>query len=190
MLADFGLAKKLQDIATEIRKTMQLDEQPVEKSYTDSVVGTVEYMSPEILTKKGHTYLTDYWALGILLYELATGQPPFVNKNNRNLVQEDIKFEDIPLQDYFSKTFRSLLIGLTNKRPEKRLGSQSRGGIEAIKKHPFFKKIDWVALAKKEVPPPMRPYGYGPKADPYVMLVRNFDKKIIKSPVNIYPDED
>ena len=57
------------------------------------------------------------------MYELATGQPPFVDKYDRSRVAEDIKFEDIPLQDYFSKELKAILTGLTNKRPQKRLGS-------------------------------------------------------------------
>lgn len=73
-------------------------------------------MSPEILAEQGHDFLSDWWALGIVIYELACGEPPF---NNRDLNQmaDDIRFEDLPLKSFFSKDLKSLLLGLTNKMP-------------------------------------------------------------------------
>ena len=56
---------------------------------------------------------------------------------------DDISFEDFPLQSYFSKELKSLLLELTDKVPSKRLGHSKNGGIDGIKKHPFFRKVDW-----------------------------------------------
>ena len=64
-LTDFGLAKELS-----LRQTM-----------TFSVCGTPEYMSPEILNEAGHEMSSDWWSLGVVLYELATGRPPFVSSD-------------------------------------------------------------------------------------------------------------
>ncbi len=68
-LADFGLAKFL----------------PEEGQKTTSFCGTAEYLSPEILDMKGHGFAVDWWTLGILMYEMATGRPPFMNKSHHRL---------------------------------------------------------------------------------------------------------
>lgn len=68
-LADFGLAKFLQ--------------QPKDQTY--SFCGTAEYLAPEILDMKGHGFSVDWWTLGILMYEMATGRPPFMNKSHHRL---------------------------------------------------------------------------------------------------------
>ena len=67
-LADFGLAKFLQ---------------PRDQTY--SFCGTAEYLAPEILDMRGHSFSVDWWTLGILLYEMATGRPPFLNKSHHKL---------------------------------------------------------------------------------------------------------
>jgi len=78
-------------------------------------------MSPEILGEQGHDFISDWWSLGIVLYELASGDPPF---NNRDVEQmaEDIRYEDLPSKSYFSDELESLLLGLTHKIPTSRLG--------------------------------------------------------------------
>ena len=133
---------------TDFGLVSQSKKQCAKTSLTFSVCGTPQYMSPEILNEQGHDYLSDWWALGITIYELASGDPPF---NNRDLEQmaDDIRFEDFPLQSYFSKDLKSLLLGLTDKIPSKRLGHCSNGGIDAIKKHAFFKKVDWSCVLNK-----------------------------------------
>lgn len=109
-LSDFGLSKKLSEPHAD--NTRQK---------TFSVCGTPEYMSPEILNEQGHDEGVDWWALGILLFELASGKPPFSSKN-LDKIAEEIKFEELPMKSYFSKELVSLLTGLTNKNPAKRLG--------------------------------------------------------------------
>jgi serine/threonine protein kinase len=68
-LADFGLAKFLQNNAQQ----------------TYSFCGTAEYLAPEILDSRGHGFAVDWWTFGILVYEMATGRPPFMNKNHMQL---------------------------------------------------------------------------------------------------------
>ena len=83
-LTDFGLAKELS-----LRQTMTGSEKAGEKNKkinnerqkTFSVCGTPEYMSPEILNEAGHEMSSDWWSLGVVLYELATGRPPFVSSD-------------------------------------------------------------------------------------------------------------
>lgn len=50
-----------------------------------SVCGTAEYLAPEILEMKGHNFSVDWWTLGILMYEMSTGRPPFMNKSHHKL---------------------------------------------------------------------------------------------------------
>ena len=115
-------------------------------------------MSPEIINEQGHDTSSDWWSFGILLFELASGQPPFQSKYI-DKIAENIKYEELPLKSYFSKNLSSLLTGLTNKNPLKRLGSKARGGVSSIKKHKFFEGIDWEKVLLKEYPPPLLPFG-------------------------------
>ena len=84
-------------------------------------------MSPEILNEAGHEMSSDWWSLGIVLYELATGRPPFVSSDIEEVAQ-DIRCEEVQMKDYFSDDFVSLLEGLLNKNPMMRLGHPERGG--------------------------------------------------------------
>jgi len=131
-LADFGLAKRLQNQESSRDSIASLKSNKPREQKAYSMCGTPEYMSPEILKESGHDMSSDWWSLGILLYELATGEPPFASKNIEQ-VAEDIKFEEIPHKSYFSSVFKSILKGLTHKQPDKRLGSITRGGVTAIK---------------------------------------------------------
>lgn len=100
--------------------------------------------------------MSDWWSLGILLYELATGEPPFTSTNIEK-VADDIKFEEIPIKSYFSDVFKSIIIGLTHKQPNKRLGSVTRGGVALIKSHRFFKDVDWEDAYHRRLQPPLVP---------------------------------
>lgn len=89
---------------------------------TYEIAGTPQYMAPEIITEKGHNMAADWWAFGIVLYELATGDPPF-NDANLEKLAEDICFEDMPLKKEFTRDFSDLILRLTHKLPKMRLGS-------------------------------------------------------------------
>ena len=93
------------------------------------VAGTPQYMSPEMISEKGHDTLSDWWALGILLFELATGNVPF-DDPDLEVLADTICFDDLPYKRYFSEEFNSLLLGLTHKLPSRRLGS--KGGAQQI----------------------------------------------------------
>lgn len=109
---------------------------------SNSFVGTEEYIAPEIITGEGHSSAIDWWALGILLYEMLYGRTPFRGKNRQktfsNILQKDLTFpSSIPV----SLTARQLIHGLLNRDPTERLGSKS--GANEIKQHPFFREINW-----------------------------------------------
>ncbi|GAV91327.1 Pkinase domain-containing protein/Pkinase_C domain-containing protein [Cephalotus follicularis] len=174
MLTDFGLAKEFD-----------------ENTRSNSMCGTIEYMSPEIVLGKGHNKAADWWSVGILLYEMLTGKPPF--NGNREKIQQKIVKDKIKLPGFLSSDAHSLLKGLLQKDASKRLGSGPKGS-EEIKRHKWFKPINWRKLEAREIQPTFRPE----VADE--LCVANFEKKwtdmpLLDSPVaspttNVNPFKD
>ncbi|KAG1338935.1 putative Serine/threonine-protein kinase AtPK2/AtPK19 [Cocos nucifera] len=158
MLTDFGLAK-------------QFDE----RTRSNSMCGTVEYMAPEIVLGKGHDKAADWWSVGILLFEMLTGKPPFVS-GNREKVQQKIVKDKIKLPAYLSNEAHSLLKGLLQKEASKRLGGGPRGSSE-IKNHKWFKSINWRKLEAREVQPSFRPNVAGKNC------VANFEERWTSMPL-------
>ncbi|XP_059312200.1 phototropin-2 [Lycium ferocissimum] len=122
-------------------------------SQSNSFVGTEEYIAPEIITGAGHSSAIDWWALGILLYEMLYGRTPFRGKNRQktfsNILNKDLTFpSSIPA----SLAARQLIHSLLNRDPASRLGSN--GGATEIKQHPFFREINW-PLIRCMTPPPL-----------------------------------
>nr|AML77380.1 putative LOV domain-containing protein [Euploca racemosa] len=118
---------------------------------SNSFVGTEEYIAPEIITGAGHTSAVDWWALGILLYEMFYGYTPFRGKTRQktftNILQKDMKF---PSSIKVSLQAKQLIYRLLHRDPKNRLGS--REGANEVKKHPFFQGINW-ALVRCMDPP-------------------------------------
>nr|AML77721.1 putative LOV domain-containing protein [Agave tequilana] len=109
---------------------------------SNSFVGTEEYIAPEIITGAGHSSAIDWWALGILLYEMLYGRTPFRGKNRQktfsNILHKDLTFpSSIPA----SLAARQLIHALLHRDPASRLGSNT--GANEIKQHPFFRDINW-----------------------------------------------
>nr|AML79549.1 putative LOV domain-containing protein [Cyrilla racemiflora] len=120
---------------------------------SNSFVGTEEYIAPEIITGEGHGSAIDWWALGILLYEMLYGRTPFRGKNRQktfaNILHKDLTFpSSIPV----TLAARQLINALLNRDPASRLGSN--GGANEIKQHPFFSGIKW-PLIRCMTPPPL-----------------------------------
>ncbi|TXG50362.1 hypothetical protein EZV62_022886 [Acer yangbiense] len=138
MLTDFGLAKEID-----------------ESSRSNSMCGTTEYMAPEILLSKGHNKDADWWSVGILLYEMLTGQPPYTHANRQKLQQRIIN-EKVKLPPYLTSEAHSLIKGLLQKDPSKRLGSGPSGGDD-IKHHKWFHSINWKKLEARELQPKFKP---------------------------------
>ncbi|XP_026433978.1 serine/threonine-protein kinase AtPK1/AtPK6-like [Papaver somniferum] len=138
MLTDFGMAKEID-----------------ESSRSNSMCGTTEYMAPEILQSKGHNKDADWWSVGVLLYEMLTGQPPYTHANRQKLQQKIIK-EKFKLPPFLTSEAHSLLKALLQKEPERRLGSGPTGADE-IKKHKWFKSVNWKKLDEREFKPKFKP---------------------------------
>ncbi|KAM3202363.1 phototropin-1 [Capsicum annuum] len=118
---------------------------------SNSFVGTEEYIAPEIITGAGHTSAVDWWALGILLYEMLYGYTPFRGKTRQktftNILHKDLKF---PRSIQASLQAKQLMYRLLHRDPKNRLGS--REGANEIKQHPFFRGVNW-ALVRCMNPP-------------------------------------
>ncbi|XP_039835347.1 phototropin-1A-like isoform X2 [Panicum virgatum] len=108
---------------------------------SNSFVGTEEYIAPEIITGAGHTSAVDWWALGILLYEMLYGYTPFRGKTRQrtfaNILHKDIRF---PTSIEVSLAARQLMYRLLHRDPANRLGSYE--GASEIKHHAFFRGIN------------------------------------------------
>lgn len=118
---------------------------------SNSFVGTEEYIAPEIITGAGHTSAVDWWALGVLLYEMLFGYTPFRGKTRQrtfaNVLQKDVKF---PASKQVSLHVKQLIYQLLQKDPKNRLGACE--GANEIKRHPFFRGVNW-ALVRCMKPP-------------------------------------
>ncbi|KAK9054516.1 hypothetical protein SSX86_025594 [Deinandra increscens subsp. villosa] len=162
MLTDFGLAKEID-----------------ESSRSNSMCGTTEYMAPEILLSKGHNKNADWWSVGILLYEMLTGKPPFTHSNRKKL-QEKIINEKVKLLPRLTGEAHSLLRGLLQKDPSLRLGSGPRGSDD-IKNHKWFRTINWKRIESRELQPKFKPDVSGEDC------TENFDKCWTAMPLDDSP---
>ncbi|KAL2261616.1 hypothetical protein VTK26DRAFT_3791 [Humicola hyalothermophila] len=140
LLTDFGLSKVAVD----------------DSDGCNSMLGTVEYMAPEVIQGKKYGKAVDWWSLGALGVDLMTGNPPFRGPNHAK-IQENIVKQKLVLPYFVSPDAKDLLTRLLRKDPTKRLGYNMPKDLATIKKHRFFRKIDWKKLAARELEPPIQP---------------------------------
>jgi serine/threonine protein kinase len=125
--------------------------------------GTPNYMAPEIVNNEKYSYSVDWWALGVLLYEMMTGHSPFRPDD----ISEDILTEEDMFRNILTKALKpprnlslraaKVIRDFLNRDPESRLGSKRTGSFKEITDHLFFASIDWEALKLKQVKPPLLP---------------------------------
>jgi serine/threonine protein kinase len=125
-LTDFGFAKVV-----------------LNRTYT--LCGTPEYIAPEILLNKGHGKPVDWWALGILIYEMNHGIDPFTADDPMQIYQ-NILSGKIRFSSSFDSDAKSLVRHLVEHDLSKRYGNL-KNGVDDVKKHRYFKQIDWKLLA-------------------------------------------
>uniref|UniRef100_A0A8C6WKR4 cGMP-dependent protein kinase n=1 Tax=Neogobius melanostomus TaxID=47308 RepID=A0A8C6WKR4_9GOBI len=119
--------------------------------------GTPEYVAPEIILNKGHDVSADYWSLGILMYELLTGSPPFTGLDpmkTYNVILRGIDMIEFPKK--VTKNAANLIKKLCRDNPIERLGNL-KNGVKDIQKHKWFEGFNWEGLKKGTLTPPISP---------------------------------
>lgn len=149
--------KKVRDIKAKFTP-VGADGQPEHRS---SFVGTPIYLSPELIKEEEVSYAADLWALGVMIYFMLTGNPPFSNESDYDLY-EAIKNEPVKFPENMDANAKDLITKLLDKNPATRLGSDgeskldqtgsSGNGMAALKAHPFFKGIPWDTLRSTQSP--------------------------------------
>ncbi len=164
VLTDFGFAKR--GVAT--------------GAETYTICGTPDYMAPEMLLRQGYSLAVDWWCLGVLVYEMLTGEHPFTGATNQEMYRKIVTIDPV-WPRYLSPEGLDLVKKLMCRDPAQRLGAN---GAAEVKAHPFFKDVDWERLFNRQVKPPFKPRVKSDKD------VANMDPLMASEATDLTPPEE
>ena len=164
-LCDFGLCKIIEE----------------RRELTSSFSGSPEYISPEIITGIGHSFMSDWWSFGVLTYELLFGVPPFYDNTIERIFDLVTKSElHFPSFKTIYPDTKDFIRRLLEKNPDKRLGSKT--GYDEIIRHGFFKSVLYEKIIQKKTSTPIPAYINNEKID------SNFDEMYTNMKPEIFED--
>ena len=135
LLTDFGLSR----------------EGVYDKDIAKSFCGSIAYLAPEMLNRRGHGKAVDWYLLGVIFYEMLVGVPPFFTANQEEIFRNIIQ-TDVYIPSFVSKKAQKLLKLLLKKNPEQRLGSKK--DMDELMENEYFSDIDWDKVYNKKCKPP------------------------------------
>mmetsp|Transcript_89224 Transcript_89224/g.139628 ORF Transcript_89224/g.139628 Transcript_89224/m.139628 type:complete len:825 (-) Transcript_89224:234-2708(-) len=124
---------------------------------TFTTCGTPDYFAPELISSEGHTVAVDWWTLGILIYELMGGNPPFESDNPMQTYQKVVKgIDQVNFHKKCLGVVENLIKSLLRQKPAERIPMRP-GGIKNVMDHEWYKDFDWKAMQQGSLEPPYKP---------------------------------
>merc|ERR1712232_603797 len=115
--------------------------------------GSIAFMAPEILMRRGHGHPVDIYNLGVLLFDMLTGRPPYYH-HDKDVLFSNIRRARLEIPGFVQEDAQSLIRGLMVRDPSKRLGAVQTQDIQS---HGYFDELDWDALHRREISVPLEP---------------------------------
>eukprot|EP01155_Anaeramoeba_flamelloides_P018078 Anaeramoba_flamelloidesa569090_7.p1 GENE.a569090_7~~a569090_7.p1 ORF type:complete len:235 (+),score=62.30 a569090_7:3-707(+) len=146
----------------------------ITKKYGYSIIGTPDYLCPEILLGQGHSFEADWWSFGVIAFQMSLGYTPFGGSSLQEIWSNILRL-DIEYPDFLSDELQDLISKLLVSDPKSRLGTN---GAQEVKNHSFFKDVNWETLKSQK--PVLIPKLSEPTDLKYHKKARHFNEQEIE----------